>query len=417
MTTIITNIQQLVGIREENKLLRGGELAALPVIENAYLIIEDGMIAEYGVMREIRNLKSESNSYRIRNTINASGQFILPAWCDSHTHLVFADSREQEFVDKIKGMSYAEIAAKGGGILNSAKKLNETSEDELFNSAWTRLQEVSSLGTGAIEIKSGYGLSVEGELKMLRVIKKLKEKSSLSIKATFLGAHTYPLEYKENHQGYIDLIVTEMLPVIAKEKLADYIDVFCESGFFSPGETETICRAGMSHGLKPKIHANQLSLSGGVETGVELNAISVDHLETMNDKTIEILANSGTIGTLLPTAAFFLRMPFQPARKLIDAGCAIALASDYNPGSSPSGNMNLVIAMSCIQMKMLTEEAINAATINGAYAMELENEAGSITIGKKANLIFTKRIPSLAYLPYSFGTNLIARVMIKGELI
>jgi len=419
MTTIITNIQQLVGVREENKLLRGRELAALPVIENAYLIVEDGIIAEYGRMNQIPNSKFQipSRPGRNQNVIDANAQFVLPAWCDSHTHLVFAASREQEFVDKIKGTSYAEIAAKGGGILNSAKKLNETSEDELFNSAWARLKEVSSLGTGAIEIKSGYGLSVEGELKMLRVIKKLKEKSSLSIKATFLGAHTYPLEYKENHQGYIDLIVTEMLPVIAKEKLADYIDVFCESGFFSPGETETICRAGMSHGLKPKIHANQLSLSGGVETGVELNAISVDHLETMNDKTIEILATSGTIGTLLPTAAFFLRMPFQPARKLIDAGCAIALASDYNPGSSPSGNMNLVIAMSCIQMKMLTEEAINAATINGAYAMELENEAGSITIGKKANLIFTKRIPSLAYLPYSFGTNLIARVMIKGELI
>jgi len=271
------------------------------------------------------------------------------------------------------------------------------------------------LGTGAIEIKSGYGLSVDDELKMLRVIKKLKEKSVLSIKSTFLGAHTYPLEYKDNHQGYIDLIINEMLPVIAKEKLADYIDVFCETGFFSPEETEIICKAGMRSGLKPKIHANQLNLSGGTQTGVKLNAVSVDHLETMDDEAITTLAGSNTIGTLLPTAAFFLRMPFQPARKLIDAGCAIALASDYNPGSSPSGNMNLVTAMSCIQMKMLPEEAINAATINGAYAMELQDEVGSIMIGKKANLIFTKSIPSLAYLPYAFGSNLIDKVMISGE--
>ena len=290
-------------------------------------------------------------------------------------------------------------------------------EDELFNTAWKRLDEVSKLGTGAIEIKTGYGLSVEGELKMLRVIKKLKEKSNLSIKSTFLGAHTYPLEYKENHQGYIDIIINEMLPVIAKEKLADYIDVFCETGFFSPEETETICKAGMDSGLKPKIHANQLNLSKGVETGVKLRALSVDHLETMDDAAINTLAASDTIGTMLPTAAFFLRMSYPPARKLIDAGCAVALASDYNPGSSPSGNMNLVVAMSCIQMNMLPEEAINAATINGAYAMELENEVGSITAGKKANLILTKPIPSLAYLPYSFGNNLIDKVMIGGEFI
>ncbi len=273
-----------------------------------------------------------------------------------------------------------------------------------------RLQEVIQSGTGAIEIKSGYGLSVEGELKMLRVIKKLKEISPIPIKATFLGAHTYPLEFKENHQGYIDLIINEMLPVIAEEQLADYIDVFCETGFFSPEETETICKAGMSYGLKPKIHANQLNLSGGTQVGVKLGAVSVDHLETMDDNAIKTLAASNTIGTLLPTAAFFLRMPFQPARKLIDAGCAIALATDFNPGSSPSGNMNLVIAMSCIQMKMLPEEAINAATINGAYAMELQDEVGSITVGKKANLIFTKPIPSLAYLPYAFGSNLIDKV-------
>ncbi|MDP9230081.1 MAG: imidazolonepropionase [Bacteroidota bacterium] len=410
--TTIANIKQLVNVREQTHLLRGKELAELPCIENAYLIIEDDEIAEYGRMKEIENRKS-----KIENMVDGSGQFVLPAWCDSHTHLVFAASREDEFVDKIKGMSYAEIAARGGGILNSSKKLNETSEDELFNQAWNRLEEVSKLGTGAIEIKSGYGLSVEGELKMLRIIKKLKEKSNLSIKTTFLGAHTYPVDYKENHQGYIDLIINEMLPIIAKEKLADFIDVFCEGGFFSPQETETICRAGMSFGLKPKIHANQLSLSGGVETGVKLGAVSVDHLETIDESVIKELANSRTMGTLLPTAAFFLRMPFQSARKLIDSGCAIALASDYNPGSSPSGNMNLVIAMSCIQMKMLPEEAINAATINGAYAMELENEVGSITVGKKANLIFTNQIPSLAYLPYSFGTNLIDKVMVNGEFV
>ncbi|MGB5005569.1 MAG: imidazolonepropionase, partial [Ferruginibacter sp.] len=349
--------------------------------------------------------------------VDAHEQFVLPAWCDSHTHIVFAKTREAEFIDKIKGMSYAEIAAKGGGILNSAAKLHDVEEDELFNSAWKRLEEVSKLGTGAIEIKSGYGLSVEAELKMLRVIKKLKEKSNLSIRSTFLGAHTYPIAFKENHPGYIDQIIHEMLPVIAAEKLADYIDVFCETGFFSPEEMETICRAGMSYGLKPKLHVNQLNSIGGIETAIKLNALSVDHLEVMTDDDVKILSKSNTIGTLLPTAAFFLRMPYQPARELIDAGCAIALASDYNPGSSPSGNMNFVIALSCIQMKMLPEEAINAATINGAYAMELEKELGSITIGKKANLIITKPIPSLAYIPYSFGANLIDKVMINGQLI
>ena len=412
MTTLISNIKQLVNVREESKLLRGKELAILPSIENAYLIIDDGVIVEFGAMK---NLKPQTSN--LKQTIDASGQMILPCWCDSHTHLVFAASREEEFVDKIKGMSYAEIAEKGGGILNSARKLNEMNEDELFNVSWKRLGEVSKLGTGAIEIKSGYGLTVDGELKMLRVIRKLKERSSLMIRSTFLGAHTYPLEYKENHQGYIDLIINEMLPVIAKEKLADYIDVFCETGFFSPGETETICKAGMKFGLKPRLHANQLNFSGGVETGIKLGAVSVDHLETVNEAIINKLAGSETIGTLLPTAAFFLRMPFQLARQLIDAGCAVALASDYNPGSSPSGNMNLVVAMSCIGMKMWPEEAINAATINGAFAMELQNEAGSITAGKKANLIFTRPIPSLAYLPYSFGSYLIDKVMINGEII
>jgi len=417
MATLITNIKQLVGVRETNKpdshkVLRGKELAELPVIENAYLVIEAGSIAEYGEMSSIQN-----STLKTQNKIDAAGQMVLPCWCDSHTHLVFASSREEEFVDKIKGMSYAEIAARGGGILNSARKLNDTSEDELFSNAWRPLEEVSKFGTEAIEIKSGTRLTIAGALKMQRIIKKLKERSVLSIKATFLGAHTYPLEYKEDHQGYIDCIINEMLPVIAREKLADYIDVFCETGFFSPEETEMICMAGMRYGLKPKLHANQLSLSGGVEVGVKLNALSVDHLETLDEKTIETLGTAETIGTLLPTAAFFLRMSFPPARKLIDAGCAIALASDYNPGSSPSGNMNLVISMACIQMKVLPEEAINAATINGAYAMELENEVGSIAVGKKANLIFTKPVPSLAYLPYSFGTSFIEKVMINGEFI
>ncbi len=413
MTTLITNIQQLIGTSATTELLRGTALAQLPSIENAFVLVEDGIIADYGAMYELEIKVPQLP----KNIIDADGQFVLPCWCDSHTHIVFAKSREEEFIDKIKGLSYADIAAKGGGILNSANKLNAASEDELFNSAWKRLEEVSRLGTAAIEIKSGYGLTVEAELKMLRVIKKLKERSSLSIKATFLGAHTYPLAFKENHQGYIDSIINEMLPVIAKEKLADYIDVFCETGFFSPEEMETICKAGMSYGLKPKLHVNQLNSIGGIEAAIKLNAVSIDHLETMTDKDVVLLGNSNLIGTLLPTAAFFLRMQYQPARKLIDNNCAIALASDYNPGSSPSGNMNFVVVLSCIQMKMLPEEAINAATINGAYAMELQNEVGSITIGKKANLIFTKPIPSLAYLPYSFGNNLIDKVMIKGLFI
>ncbi len=420
---LIINIQQLVNVRAYSQLLSGAALAELPCIQNAFLLIEDGLIADYGAMYELE-LKVPQLP---KHVINAEDKFVLPAWCDSHTHLVFAASRENEFIDKIRGLSYAEIAAKGGGILNSAQKLHNASEDELFNHAWKRLEEVSKLGTGAIEIKSGYGLTVEGELKMLRVIKKLKEKSNLLIKATFLGAHTYPLLYKENHQGYIDSIINEMLPVIANEKLADYIDVFCETGFFSAEEMKTICKAGMRYGLKPKLHVNQLNSIGGIEAGLKLQAVSLDHLETLSETEIKLLGqqqsslsaatHNKTISTLLPTAAFFLRMGFQPARSLIDTGCAVALASDYNPGSSPSGNMNLVVAMSCIQMKMLPEEAINAATINGAYAMELGKEAGSITMGKKANLIFTKPIPSLAYLPYAFGTNCIDSVMINGEFV
>jgi imidazolonepropionase len=406
---LYTNLRYLFNTRQKSHILRGKELAQMPYLENAYLIVEDGIVAEYGPME---NLKHKPND----NHMPAKGS-VLPCWCDSHTHIVFAGSREMEFLEKIKGSSYSEIAAKGGGILNSAKKLNETSEDELFNQAWQRLMEISKLGTGAVEIKSGYGLTTESELKILRIIKKLKERSSLSIKSTFLGAHAYPQEYKDDHKGYIDRIVNEMLPVVAKEKLADYIDVFCEQNFFSLGEMEIICKAGLSFGLKPKLHVNQLKSIGGVQSGIKLNAVSLDHLETLTADDINSLANWNGISTLLPTAAFFLGMPFPPASALIQSGCAISLASDYNPGSSPSGNMNFVISLSCIQMKMLPEEAINAATINGAYAMELGDELGSITVGKKANLIFTKPIPSLAYLPYAFGSNLIDKVMINGEFI
>lgn len=412
---LIFNIRQLVGVRAETAPLRGTDLAQLPVIDNSWIHIEGDRIAAFGPMRALPpDLALLTGT---PDGVDATGCFVLPAWCDSHTHLVFAGSRESEFVDKIKGLSYAEINAKGGGILNSARRLADTSEDRLFTTAWQRLEELSRLGTGAIEIKSGYGLTVEGELKMLRVIKRLKERSSLSIRATFLGAHAYPEAYRQDHSGYIDLIIREMLPAIAAEGLADYIDVFCEEGFFSVAETETIVRAGLSYGLRPKIHANQLHLSGGVEAGVRLGALSVDHLETMDESAIGVLAASPTIGTLLPTAAFFLRMPFQPARALIEAGCAIALASDFNPGSSPSGNMNLVVAMACTGMRMLPEEAINAATLNGACAMSLGESLGSIAVGKVANLIVTKPMPSLAYLPYAFGSNLIDRVMIKGEFI
>ncbi|HTE24783.1 imidazolonepropionase [Flavitalea sp.] len=407
-TTILTNIKSLVNCRTENQLLRGAGLSNLPCIDNAYLVIEDDEIASFGQMVDL----NYSNPAEITDL---KGRMVLPSWCDSHTHLVFTGSRENEFVDKIKGLSYAEIAAKGGGILNSARILNDTSEQTLYEAAKRRLFEIAKLGTGAVEIKSGYGLTVDGELKMLRVIQRLKRESNLLIKSTFLAAHTYPPAYKNDHQAYIGLIVDEMLPVIAAEKLADYIDVFCESGFFSPEETEQICRAGMAYGLKPKIHANQLNLSGGVETGIKLDALSVDHLETMSEKLIRALADSTTIGTLLPGAAFFLGMRVGTARQMIDAGCAIALASDYNPGSSPSGNMNLVLSLACIQMKLLPEEAINAATLNGAFAMEVEKLAGSITAGKKANLIITERIPSLGYLPYSFGSNLIHQAIVSGK--
>jgi imidazolonepropionase len=412
MKWVIQNIQHLVNIRTNSMVLRGEALSNLPMLENAYLVIEDDRIHAYGSMNALTNEVLDG-----AGLIDAAGASVLPCWCDSHTHLVFAATREDEFVDKINGLTYAAIAAKGGGILNSAQKIANASEDFLYEQAMERLNGLMQLGTGAIEIKSGYGLDPINELKMLRVIKRIKANAPIPVKASFLGAHTFPLAYKNDHESYIQQIIHDMLPSIAAEQLADYIDVFCEEGFFSVSETERICKAGMSYGLKPKIHANQLHASGGVELGVQLGAVSVDHLETMSAAAIDALSGSATIGTLLPTAAFFLRMPYQPARDLINANAAIALASDFNPGSSPSGNMNFVVALSCIQLKMLPEEAINAATINGAFAMELGHELGSITPGKLANLIFTKPIPSLAYLPYAFGSNLIDKVMINGAFI
>ncbi|RYY61786.1 MAG: imidazolonepropionase [Chitinophagaceae bacterium] len=411
-STLLTNIKLLAGVRNRNSLLRGPDLRLLSSIADAYLLVEDGVIAEYGSMDQLDDPESFAGTM-----INASDQLVLPAWCDSHTHLVYPASREMEFVDKIRGVSYADIAARGGGILNSAARMADASEMELLRSAWGRLQEIMQQGTGAVEIKSGYGLTVESELKMLRVIRRLRESSPIPIRSTFLGAHTYPLHYKDDHEPYIRQVIDEMLPVIAEEGLADYIDVFCENGFFSREEMARICEAGKRFGLVPKLHVNQLNSIGGIEEAIRQQALSVDHLETMTGQDVQLLGQSDVIGTLLPTAAFFLRMDYQPARALIDAGAAIALASDFNPGSSPSGNMNFVVSLACIQLRMLPEEAINAATINGAYAMGLEDEVGSIQVGKRANLILTKPIPSLAYYPYSFGTNLIDKVLINGETV
>lgn len=403
-----SNIQTLAGTHAPRSPLRGDALAMLPTVENAYLLIEDGIIADYGSMEQWTGTTPDQ-------VIDASGSIVLPAWCDSHTHLVFAASREEEFVDKIKGRTYAEIAAAGGGILNSARKLAAMPEDQLFNLAWERLQEIARQGTAAVEIKSGYGLTVESELKMLRVIKRLREQSNLLIKATFLGAHAFPEAYRDNQEGYIQLIIREMLPAIQQEKLADYIDVFCEEGFFSVEQTNRLCESGKAAGLRPRLHVNQLHSIGGIACGISQGAISLDHLETMTAEDIRALGASSVIGTLLPTAAYFLRMPFQPARELIAAGAAIALASDFNPGSSPSGNMNTVVSMACIQLKMLPHEAVNAATINGAFAMEIADRTGSIARGKRADLVLTKPVPSLSYLPYAFGADHIRNVMVAGE--
>ncbi len=412
---LLTHIKLLLNTRSEAHALYGSQMREVPRLDNAWLLIEGCEIADFGSMDTIE----QDFSQLPENRMDCSGRLVLPAWCDSHSHIVFTGSRENEMVDKIHGLGYAEINAKGGGILNTVQKINEISESELFDESWKRLEAVARTGTGAIEIKSGYGLSLEGELKMLRVIRRLKEKSSLEIRSSFLGAHTFPMAFRSNHAAYIKQITEEMLPVIAKEKLADYIDVFCEQGFFNPEESETILRSGMSFGLLPKIHVNQLHAIGGIQTALRVNAVSMDHLEHMPEEEIALIKKSGWKGicTLLPTAAFFLRMPFPPARKLIESGCAIALASDYNPGSSPSGNMNIVYAMSCIQMSMLPEEALNAATINGAHAMGLGDVCGSVSRGMLANLIITQPVPSLAYLPYSFGSNLIDKVILRGNLI
>jgi imidazolonepropionase len=406
---LIKNIKGLAGILENNNApLKGKVLAELAMIENAFLAIEDGKISYYGPMSDMQGI----TDWRNLEIIDADGKFVLPTFCDSHTHTVFAASRESEFVDRLNGLTYEEIGKKGGGILNSANKLSKMSEQELFESAMERLTLLKEWGTGAVEIKSGYGLSVEAELKMLRVIKRLKTESELEIKATFLGAHAFPNEYKENKDAYVDLIINEMLPIIVEEKLADYIDVFCERNYFTAEQLDKILTAGVGAGLKPKIHVNQFSIMGGVGIGIKHGAVSVDHLEELDENDISVLKNSNTIATALPSCSFFLNIPYSPIRKMIDNNIAVALATDFNPGSTPSGNMQFVNSLACIKMKLLPSEAINATTINGAYAMELQNELGSITIGKKASLIITKKMPSLDYMAYAFGENCVEQVII-----
>ena len=413
MRTIIKNIKGLVGVDESKReMVAGKDMAKLDVIEDAYLTIENETIVDYGKMSNL--VIDDWNNLKV---YDADDRFVLPTFVDSHTHIVWAGTREGEFVDRINGMTYEEIANNGGGILNSAKKLQETSEEELYQAAKSRIEEVMSLGTGAIEIKSGYGLTVEGELKMLRVIKKLKENLPLDIKSTFLGAHAFPPEFKDNHAGYIDRIINEMLPLVAKENLAEYIDAFCETGYFSVEETDRIMKAGREFGLIPKIHVNQFTTIGGVKAAVENDALSVDHLEEMNDEDFEVLKGSKTMPVVLPSCSFFLSIPYAPARKMIDSGLPVALATDYNPGSTPSGNMQLVVATACIKMKLTPEESINAATLNGAYALGLSDVCGSITVGKKASFFITKKIPSYSFIPYAFGSDHIDSVFINGALV
>jgi imidazolonepropionase len=410
MKTLIINIKELLQVRDASVLkVSGAEMAVLPTIKNAFLLIENDLIAGFGSMADLPKINADK-------IIDADGKMVLPAWCDSHTHIVYAGNREQEFVDRINGLSYEEIANRGGGILNSAKKLNATSEEEIYNQSKLRLEEIMLLGTGAVEIKSGYGLSVEGELKMLRVIQRLSQNYPITIKATFLGAHAFPSAYKTNRKGYIDLIINEMLPEIAQNELADFIDVFCETGYFSVAETEQIMAAGIRLGLQPKIHVNQFNSIGGIQAGIKYNALSVDHLEVMKPEDIEALKNTQTMPVALPSCSYFLGIPYTPAREMITAGLPMALASDFNPGSTPSGNMNFVVSTACIKMKMTPEEAINAATLNGAYAMGISETHGSITIGKKANLIITKPISSYYQLSYAFGSNLIESVLIEGKV-
>ena len=411
MKILFKNIKELIQVRENSiAFVSGKEMKVLPTIKNAFLLIEDGLIVDFGSMDELSDTE-------VNQVIDASGKMIMPTWCDSHTHIVYAGNREGEFVDRINGLTYEEIANNGGGILNSAKKLQTVSEDELYNQSKVRLEEVMNLGTGAVEIKSGYGLTYESELKMLRVIKRLKENYPIEIKATFLGAHAVPSNYKNNKEGYLKMLIDEVIPQVSKENLAEFVDVFCEKGYFSVEDTEAILKAGKKYGLIPKIHVNQFTSIGGVQIGVQYNALSVDHLEVMNAEDISVLKNTRTMPVALPSCSYFLGIPYTPARKIIDEGLPLALATDYNPGSTPSGNMNFVVSTACIKMKMTPEEAINAATINGAYAIGLETKVGSISKGKLANLILTKPINSYGFIPYSFGNNQIESVFVKGKKI
>lgn len=409
MKLLFTNIKELLQIREKGVLkVSGAKMKELPSVKNAWLLIENDKISAFGSMEELP-------ATVVDKKIDATGKIILPSWCDSHTHIVYAGNREQEFADRINGLSYEEIANRGGGILNSAKTLQETTEEEVYEQSARRLEEVIKLGTGAVEIKSGYGLTEDAELKMLRVIKKLRENYDLPVKSTFLGAHAIPEDYKTSPGRYMDLVIEEILPKVAEQNLAEYIDIFCEKGYFSVEDTHRLLGAAKGYGLKPKIHVNQFNSIGGVKAGVEHQALSVDHLEVMTQEDIEVLKNSITMPVALPSCSLFLSIPYTPAREIIDSGLPLALATDFNPGSTPSGNMNLVVSLACIKMKMTPEEAINAATINGAYAMELSNTHGSITPGKQANFIITKEIPSYTFLPYAFGTNSVESVYLNGK--
>lgn len=415
MQILILNIKKLIQVEEKATLWKAGnEMSKLNVIDNAFLLLDKGLIADFGSMSKAPDLSSLSNDVLI---YNAYGRMVFPSFCDSHTHLVYAGSREIEYVDKIKGLSYEEIAKRGGGILNSAKLLAETSEDELYEQSLARIYEIIHKGTGAVEIKSGYGLSTESELKMLRVIRRLKETTPVTIKSTFLGAHAVPAEYKGRQSEYVDLIINEMIPLVASEGLADYIDVFCDKGFFTVEDTERILMAGIKYGLQPKIHANELDYSGGIQVGVKYNALSVDHLEFTGDAEIEALLGSETMPTLLPGAAFFLGMIDPPVRKMINAGLPVALASDFNPGSSPSGDMKFIMSLGCIKLRMLPEEVINATTINGAYAMGISDTHGSICKGKVANVFITKPIPSYEFMPYAYTSDLIETVILNGRIV
>lgn len=411
MKVVIKNIAELVQVEDKiQEKVCGAAMKNLGTIKDAFLCMEDGIITDFGSMDNWAGIDDWNNT----EIIDAEGGMVFPSWVDSHSHLVFGGTREGEFVDRINGLTYEEIANRGGGILNSAKKLGETTEDELYQSAAKRLTELIKMGTGALEIKSGYGLSVESELKMLRVIKRLKENFPITIKSTFLGAHALPSEYKNNKEGYLKLIEEEMLPKLAKENLAEYVDIFCEKGYFTVEDMERVVNAGKQYGLIPKVHVNQFNIIGGVPSAVKLGALSVDHLEVVNQEDINALKNSATMPTLLPSCSFFLKIPYGPARKMMDEGLPVCLATDYNPGSTPSGNMNFVVSLACIQMNMNPEEAINAATINGAYAMGISKSEGSIAKGKKGNIFITKKIPSYAFLPYNFGHNIIEKVFING---